>query len=174
MSERVFEGLATITETAPRGMIAVRGDLASKQMAKAVGKVPARGTCTGEVAWMSPDEVLVMCPRDKAEARIATLTKALAGTHHMVTDVSDARAVFTISGKGARDVMAKVCPVDFRPAAFGPGQFRRTRIAQVACAFWLDDAGAFHLICFRSVADYVWAVLEDAAQKDAAVGYFAG
>ena len=35
--------------------------------------------------------------------------------------MSDARAVFQVSGPSAREVMAKLCPVDLSPEAFKPG-----------------------------------------------------
>jgi hypothetical protein len=71
-------------------------------------------------------------------AAVAALLAALAGKHHLVADVSDARAVFTITGDGAREVLAKCCPVDVAPGVFGPGEVRRTRAAQVAAAVWMS------------------------------------
>ena len=88
-------------------------------------------------------------------------------------DVSDARALFRIDGPGAREVLAKGAPVDLSPAAFGPGDFRRTRLGQVACAFWTPDGTSFELVCFRSVAAYVFGLLENAAKPGSEVGYLA-
>jgi sarcosine oxidase subunit gamma len=68
--------------------------------------------------------------------------------------------------------MAKLAPVDFAPGAFGPGDFRRSRLAQVAGAFWMEEDGSFCIICFRSVADYVFKLLKVAAQPGSAVGAF--
>ena len=51
--------------------------------------------------------------------------------------------------------------------------FRRTRMAQVPAAFWLDEAGNFHLICFRSVADYAFELLKVSAQPGGEVGLYA-
>jgi hypothetical protein len=46
-----------------------------------------------------------------------------------------------------------------RPDSFAVGDFRRSRMAQVAAAFWRHDSG-FDVICFRSVADYAYGVAE--------------
>ncbi len=78
--------------------------------------------------------------------------KALAGKHYLAVDVSDARAVFRIEGPKAAEVLMKLCPVDH--ATLAPGELRRTRAAQVACAFWRDGDG-YTLVSFRSVAAYV-------------------
>jgi sarcosine oxidase subunit gamma len=67
-------------------------------------------------------------------------------------------------------MLAKGTPVDLAPAAFGPGDFRRTRLGQVACAFWMPAPDAFGLICFRSVADHVALWLGTAADPAAALG----
>ena len=55
----------------------------------------------------------------------------------------------------------KLAPVDF--SALAPGELRRTRVAQVAAAFWAEGDG-YTLISFRSVAGYVMGLLEHSAQ----------
>ncbi|WP_243612001.1 sarcosine oxidase subunit gamma [Shimia aestuarii] len=174
-------GIALVEETGLRGMITVRGDLASKPMAKALkdvlgASVPEqRQIASGEkgaVAWMSPDELLVICDHGAAEDIIASLNAALAGEHVLVVNVSDARAVFKVSGECAREVIAKLAPVDLAPGAFEPGMMRRTRFAQVAAAFWMNDDGSFEIICFRSVARYVFDLLCVASVDGSEVGFF--
>ncbi len=95
------------------------------------------------------------------QGALTKLAKALAGEHYLAVDVSDARAVFRIEGARAAEVLLKLCPVDHVPLA--PGELRRTRAAQVACAFWRDDDG-YTLVCFRSVAAYVMGLLRHSAQ----------
>lgn len=167
MSERVYEGAATIRQLPQRGMITVRGtDIGA----------PDQGRCVTEgdtrVAWMSPDEILVLVPHSEVAAEVVRRQEALAGTHHLVQDVSDARAIFEVSGPAARETLAKLCPVDLRPAQFEEGRARRTRLAQVACAFWMTGPDAFELIVFASVADYAWNLLTNAAHPAAVVGHF--
>jgi sarcosine oxidase subunit gamma len=164
-----FQGFAKVEETGLRGMITVRGDLASKEMAAAVkaatgAAVPAQRKVTSgdkaAVAWMSPDELLVVVDYDQAEATVAQMNEALKGSHALVANVSDARAVFRMSGDGSRDVLAKLAPVDFAQEAFGADDIRRSRIAQVPAAVWGNEDGSFEVICFRSVAQYVFDVLK--------------
>jgi len=109
--------------------------------------------------------------RDGADG--AGIEAALKGQHFLAVNVSDARTFLRIFGSGAREVLAKVCPVDLSPEGFTPGMFRRTRMAQVPAAFWLDEAGNFHLICFRSVADYAFELLKVSAQPGGEVGLYA-
>ena len=165
------KGFATVAEAGLKGMITVRGDLGSGAMKKAVKAAagtavpgPRRIEIAGDraAAWMSPDELLVLVPYGEAQATVAALEQALAGTHHLVADVSDARAVFTIRGARADEVLRKLCPVDFD--ALAEGEIRRTRAAQVAAAFWKSGEEEFTLVSFRSVAGYVMGLLETASR----------
>ncbi|KUP91206.1 sarcosine oxidase subunit gamma [Tritonibacter horizontis] len=177
-----FNGLAKVVETGLGGMITLRGDLASDRIKAAVKaatgtEVPATRRiaigAAGAAAWMSPDELLLMVEYDRVGAVVAKLGEDLAGAHHMAVNVSDARACFAVSGPAAREVIAKVAPVDLAPGQFEAGDFRRTRFAQVAGAFWLDEAGVFHIVCFRSVAAYMFNLLSTAAHPHAKVGVYA-
>jgi sarcosine oxidase, subunit gamma len=176
-----FDGLAEITECGLQGMITLRGDLTARALkagaTQASGaKMPPQGRAniTGDsgLCWMSPDELLVLCPYDEVETRLDALTTKLGDMFALAVNVSDARALFRVSGPAAREVLAKLCPVDMSPQPFTPGMFRRTRMAQVPAAFWMDDDESIHIICFRSMADYVFGVLRAAAQQGSGVGYF--
>ena len=100
------------------------------------------------------------------------LTKSLGKAHALAKNVSDARAVFEVSGAHARDVLAKLTPADVSPDAFGVGDIRRSRLAQVAGAFWVVDDHTFRIVCFRSVAQYVFDLLCVAAQPGSEVNHF--
>lgn len=175
-----FEGLAHVEEAGLVGMITLRGELSASAVRKAA--TGASGTTMpgvneitlkGErgLAWMSPDELLVLCDYADVNETLGKMTAALGKTHSMAVNVSDARAVFRVSGPAAREVLAKLCPVDLSPDAFTPGMFRRTRMAQVPAAFWMDDDESFRIVCFRSVAVYVFDLLKTAAQPGSGVGY---
>lgn len=176
-----FDGICRIEEIGLQGMITVRGDLASKALKSAVKSatglnLPDVRECTSAdgmaVSWMSPDELLVMCPYARAETLAAEMTDALKNVHSLVANVSDARASFVLTGAMMREVLAKIAPVDLSPDVFTPGMFRRTRFAQVAAAFWLKDNETAQVVCFRSVAPYMMSLLSAAAQPDSEVGYF--
>ncbi len=178
-----FQGAVTVARHAPVGMVTLRGDPDAAEMAAAVkGAVglamPAqrriRSGKRGAVAWMSPDELLLFMDHDRAPAAVGRLDKALAGQHHLAVDVSDARALFTLAGHGVREVIAKGSPADMTPDALPVGEFRRSRIGQVAAAWWLSDAQTLHLLCFRSVGDYMFDWLCKAAAEDSLPGALAG
>ncbi|AML52306.1 sarcosine oxidase subunit gamma [Falsihalocynthiibacter arcticus] len=170
-------GCVTVREMALQGMLTVRADLSSKVVKAAVKALtqvaipkPRRVSISkgAGVAWMSPDELLILLPYTKAVEASVALDKALAGTHALVENVSDARAVFTVSGPDARDVLAKLSPVDLSDDNFAKGEIRRSRLAQIPAAFWMSgDASARHeemtIVVFRSVAKYAFDVLSNAS-----------
>lgn len=175
-----FSGIATVTEAPMQGMITLRGDLSSGTLQNAATGVTGATmpgtrrieTADGKsVAWMSSDELLVLVPHTEVQSALTAMDGALGGTHALAVDVSDARALFTVSGPLAREVVAKLAPVDLDAAQFGPGEMRRSRLAQVPAAFWMSGPEEFSIICFRSVAQYVFDLLKNASTPGSAVNY---
>ncbi len=175
-----YSGLVDLADAGPQGMILLRGDLSSAEMAAAVHEVTgaalpgvrqvSAGKDGAAVAWMSPDELLLFVDRTRAAETAAALQAALAGQFATVADVSDARGVITVSGAQARDVLAKLCPVDFGDLPVGG--IRRTRAAQAAAAIWRTGDDGFTVICFRSVAQYIWDLLSTVARPGGEVGLY--
>lgn len=159
-----------ITQSTPLGMITLR---AKPDCAGLDSAIMAATGCTrpdlrqivqsGDQAagWMSPDEYLLIVT--DVSVALGAIDKALAGQHYLAVDVSDARAVFDIAGKGAQ-VLAKLSPIDFD--RLGPNEIRRTRAAQVAVAVWQTGTDSYRLICFRSVAAYVMGLLRHSATTE--------
>jgi sarcosine oxidase subunit gamma len=181
LSGASFDGIARVREAGLRGMITLRGDLSAPALKAAATGVtgvdfPGQGVanCSREhgLCWMSPDELLVLVPYGEVRQALDTIETALAGSHVLAANVSDARAVFSVEGPQAREVLAKLTPADLSPAALQPGQFRRTRLAQAPAAFWMRADESFEVICFRSVAGYVFKLLSASAAPGAEVGYF--
>ncbi|WP_322892690.1 MULTISPECIES: sarcosine oxidase subunit gamma [unclassified Yoonia] len=177
---RMVPGEVTVREAGLRGMITLRGDLSDAALRAVCAEVtgcdfPDRGkiTAEGEMAlcWMSPDEILILLPYAQVTGALARNDAALQGQHYLAENVSDARALILVEGDFAREVMAKVTPVDLHPAQFGPGDFRRSRLSQVPAAFWMTDEDTFAVICFRSVAEYAFDLLV-ASAKAGRVGVF--
>ena len=71
-----------------------------------------------------------------------------------------------------RGVLAKLTPANLHPDALATGEVRRTRLAQVPAAVWLRDEDTAELICFRSVARYVFDLLSNAARQGTDNGLF--
>jgi len=175
-----FQGYCRVLDAGRVGMVTLRGDLAAPAFAAAVTGVcglalPGVGAITGggpRLAWMSPDEILLLCDADDAQAQAEALGAALAGQHALAVNVTDARVVARVEGEACREVMAKLTPANVAPGAFGPGQMRRTRLAQVAAAFHMPDEHSFEVFAFRSVARYVFDLLKNAARPGGEVGHF--
>jgi sarcosine oxidase subunit gamma len=172
------QGLIEIREMGLQGMVTLRADLskAAKAVKQVTGaQMPSQRAMTMgtgcQVAWMSPDEVLILCDHDRAGKLAFDLSEALSGQHHLAVNVSDARAMFSLTGAAGqlREVLAKITPADM--GALAPGEMRRTRLQQVASAIWFQSETEARVICFRSVARYVFDLVTVSAQPDGAVGY---
>lgn len=152
------------------GMIALRADLAAPWLVSALAKAGLTLPATRQIAdgsagatlWMAPDELLILCAGEARQGLVATLGAELSGRHHLVADVSDMRARFAVSGPGAAVALAKLMPVDI--GRLTAGEVRRSRVGQVAAAFWATRPDTFELISFRSVAEYVHEALANAAR----------
>ncbi len=174
------EGPVTVEEMGLQGMISLRADFSAAgaaitQVTGAAMPGP-RSISAGQgcqVAWMSPDELLILCDHARADAMVSDLTAALSGQHHLAVNVSDARALFRVSGPagGLRDTLAKITPADMSASALAPGEMRRTRLQQVAGAIWFETETEARLICFRSVAAYIFDLLAMSARPGGEVGY---
>lgn len=162
-------GIAGVQEVGPLGMIMLRFKNGFEDIDSIVKnaidcELPGRRLMQRSghraVAWMSPDEYLLILPREEVDATLAALSVALAGHHHLAADVSDARAMFRVTGPASREVIARLAPVDLERMM--PAEVRRTRLAQVAAAIWAEEGG-YSVVTFRSVAAYASDLLANAA-----------
>ena len=122
-----------------------------------------------DVLWLGPNEWLIVQP-DGNTSLENKLRKALAGQHAAVTPVGEGRTVIRLAGDHARDVLAKGCPIDLHPNAFGPGQCAQTILGR--CDMLMHQAAPgrrkmdiFDIYITRSFAEYAWTWLEDAARE---------
>jgi sarcosine oxidase subunit gamma len=152
----------------------LRGDAADPAFAaaakKALGFAPPANPNTVDgkrdryALWLGPDEWLVVGAPGTEGRLVAGLRSALEGVVSAVTDVSEGRTVIRLTGHRARDVIAKGCPIDFHPRAFGPGRCAQSRYARaLVILHQLDDAPTFDVYVERSFADYLWRMIEDAS-----------
>lgn len=180
LADKEAPGTVAVKDMGLQGMITIRGDLSGKALAQVCKKItgadlpgPGKAIVEGQygLCWMSPDEVLMLVPYGDARNAVAKIDGAMAGRHYLAVNVSDARALIRVEGPFTREVMAKLAPVDLHPDAFGVGDFRRSRLGQVAAAFWLVEEEVFQVICFRSVAEYAFDLLSASATAGP-VGHF--
>ena len=179
LMNRETGGSVQIRDAGLIGMILLRGDLSTGKLSGAVKSVAgvkppsANGIASKDAAkvlWMSPDELLLMLPYADVSDAVGKLETALSGQHFLAANVSDARAVLHLEGPYVREVLAKLAPVDLHPDALPDETLVRSRLGQVAAAFWLSGDSAT-VICFRSVADYAFDLLA-ASAKAGPVGHF--
>ena len=135
----------------------------------------AGGSCAGSagaVLWLGPGEWLATGPPDAEERMAEALGRALSGHRAAIVDVTDGRVQLRLSGPRVREVLAKGCPLDLHPSAFGPGRVAASLLAQadilLHCLGTEGEAPAdpvFDLYVARSFAPYVRAWLVDAGHE---------
>ena len=108
------------------------------------------------IAWLGPDEWLVVSPPDGKDGLAAKLQEALTGLHVSVNDISGGQTIIRLHGARARDLLNKGCPLDLHPRAFGAGQCAQSHIAKSnALIIQVDDRPTYDVVVRRSFADYL-------------------
>lgn len=140
--------------------------------AEAVGKelgvaLPTTaGTSAGSgdvsVAWLGPDEWLVIAPAGAAEQLGAQLRSAIGAEHASIVDVSAQRTTLALSGPHARELLARGCAVDVHPGAFGVGDCTQTMLAHAPVVLLRREHG-FWVLVRASFAAYLVDWLVDAS-----------
>lgn len=119
------------------------------------------------ILWMSPDEWLCVTDANATLDPTAALVDALKGLHAAAWDVSGSRTTIAVTGRNARDVLAKGCALDLHESVFPAGHVIAGHVALAHCEIdhVSDDDGdpVFELYVHRSFAEYLWTWLEDAA-----------
>ena len=122
--------------------------------------------------WLSPDQWLVLCPRDKTTALLESLNEALSKIHSLCVDVSDMRAVIRLTGEGVHEILMKGCSLDLLSEEYAPGTVRRVRFAEIAALINIVETNTIDLYVFVSYAEYAWEFLLKAARKGSEVKLF--
>jgi methylglutamate dehydrogenase subunit D len=125
---------------------------------------PAPGRSTGKagarVIWFSQGQALLMGPAPDASL----------GQYAALSDQSDAWAVVRLQGKGCVDVLARLVPLDLRPAHFKRGHTARTECAHMMASLTKTGENAFQIMVFRSMAKTLVHDLKTAMEGVAARG----
>jgi len=90
------------------------------------------------------------------------------GDHAALTDQSDAWVTVVLSGTAGAEVLARLVPVDLRPAAFPEGSVARTELFHMPAAILRTGAGELRVMTFRSMAGTLVRDLVAAAEAVAA------
>jgi len=108
--------------------------------------VPAPNRATGKegarAVWFGQRMVLLMGP-----AANAGLAK-----HAALVDQSDAWAVVRLEGAGARDVLARLTPIDLRATVFKRGHTARTELQHMMSSVTRIGPDSYQIMVFRAFA----------------------
>lgn len=85
-----------------------------------------------------------------------------------LTDQSDGWVWVHVTGPGAADALARLCPLDLRPAAFATGTSAKSLIGHMQALILRTSKTGFELAVFASMADTLRHELEAAARAVAA------
>lgn len=150
--------------------LAADDEKAAKATAKVLGKaLPAiNQTASNDnvtVLGLSPNEWLIITAADEQTNCCQKLEEALAGTHHLVADVTGGTTKLTVSGAKAQAMLEKGTGVDLHDSVFQPGQLYATLIAHAPAIIIKNAEQDFTLIIRRSFSDHLarWAI--DAADE---------
>ncbi|MCY3957460.1 MAG: sarcosine oxidase subunit gamma [Chloroflexi bacterium] len=130
-------------------------------------RTPNTTTVTDDltVAWLGPDEWLLLDESHQSDALLVDLQAALTGHFASVVDTSAGQTVIRLSGPSTLDVLARGCALDLHPSVFPPGACAQTLLARAqALLIAVDDAPTIDITVRRSFAPYVAAWLEDSGR----------
>ncbi len=118
-----------------------------------------------ELIWNGPHQWLMIAPRDPGRDLEHELLPVVAGLG-AVTDQSDARVVIRVSGRRARDLLAKGVTINLEPAAFSKNAVAITYAFSIGVVLCQHDATpTYDLVVFRSFADSLARRLRHSAEQ---------
>jgi sarcosine oxidase subunit gamma len=106
------------------------------------------------VLWLGPDEWLVLETPGDGTGLIASLSAALAGTHHSVVDVGANRVALELGGPGRLDLLARGCSLDLHPRAWRAGMCAQTMLAKAQVVLQ-ERPGSTRVLVRPSFAGYL-------------------
>ena len=117
--------------------------------------------------WLGPDEWLLTSTAHLPEELTGRAREAVRALGGVVTDVSAQRIGIRLTGRRARDVLAKGCSIDLHPVVFGRGRAAQTSVGLAGVILLaMSDAGEEFLLLVRSsFAGYLANWLLDAAEE---------
>jgi sarcosine oxidase subunit gamma len=127
----------------------------------ALPETPRRVTVDGVMyLWAGPESWLAIADGPALEPRLAVVQNIAA-----ITDQSDGRAILSVAGRHAREILARLVPIDLHPSAFPADATALTLAGHISVQIWQDEAGDFQLACFRSFAEALYHSLAEAARE---------
>jgi sarcosine oxidase gamma subunit len=124
------------------------------------GLEPGTAVRDGETWWcpITRERTLVLCPAGKTAALRGRLEEA-----GSVVEVTTAYAALAISGPRAREVFARFCAIDLRPAVMPVGAFRPGSVARTPGMILREAEDRYLMLFGWALGEYMWTVVADAA-----------
>jgi sarcosine oxidase, subunit gamma len=114
-----------------------------------------------KVMWLSPDEWMIVCPRDRLPGLLNDLDKALTGVRSQVNDNSGGYTQALVQGAKAAEALSHCTVYDLH--SLEAGRVVGTTFGK--SAIYLHRHGQGYCLLFRrSFADYIWRYLVRAAE----------
>lgn len=109
-----------------------------------------------QLLWLGPDEWLFKSRDGQGASVAATLRQGLQGRHCAVVEVGDGFTTLLVQGPGAAGLLARGCPLDLHPRAFGSGALAQSHVAKANVTLLCLRAGTdYELTVRRSFAAYL-------------------
>lgn len=113
-----------------------------------------------KVLWISPDEWMIVCERQRLSILLTSLKTELQGIRSQIADNSGGYTEVILQGRNALDVLQHVSVYDF--PALEAGKVVGTTFGKSSVYVHRSGEG-FRLLMRRSFADYIWRYLVRAA-----------
>lgn len=128
---------------------------------------PGSASCAEGTWWcpVTPGRVLVLSePAVAAAVRAeATLASESEPGTVSVLDVTCGLAALSLIGPGARELLARFCAIDVRPALAPTGSFRPGSVARTPGYLLLERRDSLLVLVGWALGEYLWQVVADAA-----------
>jgi sarcosine oxidase subunit gamma len=165
----------TMAEVAHRTIVNIRGTASDPAFASAVQTATGVPLPSGantvasaggrQILWLGPNEWWVTGPDSEADFLVETLRANFFGQHATACDVSESRAIITLKGPRAREVLMRGVSLDLHPRVFAPNQCAQTGLSRANVLLHLiDNTPTFEIYVLKSFSDYLWRWLEKVAQ----------
>jgi heterotetrameric sarcosine oxidase gamma subunit len=145
-------GIAMVSLAARLGGASALSDAVREAWGVALPMTPRRVEA-GDLAfiWAGAERWLVTFPRD---TDLAGALRTHLGAFAAMTDQGAGRAMFRVSGAGARGMLARLIQIDLHPTVFAPGDTALTIAAHINVQIWqIDDLPTYDITVFRSLAE---------------------
>jgi len=116
---------------------------------------------------VTPSRLLVLSEPDAAASLRTALDAATAEAHGTATvlDVTCGLAALSLIGPSARELLARFCAIDVRPALAPPAAFRPGSVARTPGYVLVETENRLLVLVGWALGEYLWQVVADAANQ---------